>query len=70
MERYIDMIKKITEAKIMMQSSSADGCVRVYNIEILNLFHPELQLINTKPAIENELNGLLGELKSLKSRQF
>ena len=57
----------MAEAKIMMQSSSADGCARVYNIEILNIFHPELQLINTKPGTENQLKGLLIALKSLKS---
>ena len=26
-------------------------CIHHYNIKILNLFGPELQLINTKPAI-------------------
>ena len=30
-----------------------------YNIEILNLFDPELQLINTKPVIKNKLRELL-----------
>ena len=32
----------------MMQPSSSDNCICHYNIKILNLFDPELQLINTK----------------------
>ena len=41
----------------MMQSNFSDNCVHHYNIEILNLFDPELQLINTKPLIENKLKS-------------
>ena len=37
-EKYAELTEKITEAKIMMQSRSYDNCVRIYNIEILNLF--------------------------------
>ena len=46
-----------------MQSNPADDCIDVYlnhNIGILNLFNPELQLINTKPIIKNKLKHLLG----------
>ena len=32
----------------MVQSNSFDNCVHCYNIEILNLFDPELQLIKNK----------------------
>ena len=46
-----------------MQSSSSENCVHHYNIEVLNLFYPELQLINTKPIIKNKLKELLSELK-------
>ena len=35
-----------------MQSKSSDNCVPRYNIEILNLFDPKLQLINTKTMIK------------------
>ena len=28
-----------------------------YNVEILNIFDPELQLINTKPVIKRNLNN-------------
>ena len=37
-----------------------------YNVKILNLFNPELQLINTKPEIKNKLKGLLNELRKFK----
>ena len=46
----------------MMKSHSSDNCIHRYNIEILNPFDPELQLINTKPAIKNMLKELLSEL--------
>ena len=49
-----------------MQSNSSDNCVHHYNAEILNLFDPELQLINTKPVIKKKLKELLGELKKFK----
>ena len=49
-----------------MQSNSSDKYGHHYNIEISNLFFPELQLINTKPMIENKLEELLNELKKCK----
>ena len=49
-----------------MQSIFSDNCVRRYNIEVLNLFDPGLQLINTKPIIKNRSKELLSELKKLK----
>ena len=39
-----------------------------YNVEILNIFDPELQLINTKPMIKNKLKELLSELKKFKGQ--
>ena len=50
----------------MIQSSSSDNCVYCYNIKILNLFDPELLLINTKPMVKNNLKELLSELKKCK----
>ena len=38
----------------MMQSGYSNNCVCCYNVKILNLFDPELQLINTKPTIKNK----------------
>ena len=38
----------------------------MYNIKILNLFDPELQLINTNSIIKNELKELLSALKKFK----
>ena len=49
-----------------MQSNSFDNCIHHYNVEILNLFDPQLQLINTKPVIKNKLKELLSELKKFK----
>ena len=49
-----------------MQSNSSDRYVRRCSIEILNLFDPELQLINTKSMIKNKLKEQLSELKKLK----
>ena len=49
-----------------MQSYSSDYCIHHYNVEILNIFDPELQLINTKPMIKNKLKELLNELKRSK----
>ena len=39
-----------------------------YNIEILNLFNPELQLVNTKCKIKNKLKELLSELKKFEAQ--
>ena len=53
-----DEVEKYVE---MMQSSSSDNCVRHFNIKVLNLFDPDLQLTSTKLIIKNklkELNGL------------
>ena len=44
-----------------MQSNSFDNCIHHDNVETLNLFDPELELINTKPVIK-----LLSELKTFK----
>ena len=40
------------EVEKYVQSNSSDNCVHHYNVEILNLFDRELQMINTKPIIE------------------
>ena len=37
-----------------------------YEVEILNLFDPELQLVNTKPMIKNKLKEFLSEMKNFK----
>ena len=58
------------EVEKYVQSNFSDNCIHHYSVKILNPFDPELQLINTKPAIKNELKNLLSELKSLKFRQY
>ena len=47
---------------IIMQSNSSDSCIYYYNVQILNFFGPEVQMI-TKPMIKNKLNELLSKLK-------
>ena len=37
-----------------VQSNSSDNCIHCYNLEILKIFDPELQLINTKPMIKDK----------------
>ena len=37
-----------------------------YEVEVLNLFDPELQLVNTKPMIKNKLKEFLSEMKNFK----
>ena len=49
-----------------MESNSFDNRVHCYNIEILNIFDPELQLLNPKPMIKYKLKEWLSELKKLK----
>ena len=41
----------------------SDNCVHHYNVEILNLFDPELRLINTKRMIKNKSKEYLSEFK-------
>ena len=43
---------EVEEYVEIMQSNSSDNSMDQYNVEILNLFDPELQLINTKPWIK------------------
>ena len=49
-----------------VQSNSSDNCINHYNVDILNLFDPKLQLIDTKPLIKNKLKELLIEWKKFK----
>ena len=42
------------EAEKYVQSNSPDDSIHHYNVEIFNIFDPELQLINTKPMIKNK----------------
>ena len=50
----------------VVESNYSDNFVHYYNVETLNLFDPELQLINIKPVIKNKLKELLSELKKCK----
>ena len=54
------------EVEKYVQLNSSDNCIHHNNVKILNLYDPELQLINTKPMIKNKLKELLSELKKFK----
>ena len=47
----------------MIESNSSDKCVHHYIVEILNLFDPELQLINTKPMVKDKFKKLVREFR-------
>ena len=59
-------LKTPDEVEKHVQSNSSDNCIYLYHVEILNLFDPELQLINTKMVIKNKLKELLSKLKNFK----
>ena len=44
----------------------SDNCIFHYNVQILNTFDPELQLISTKLMIKNNLKELIGKIKNCK----
>ena len=54
------------EAEKYVQSNSSDNCIHRYNVKILNIFDPQLELIKTQPMIINRLKELLSELKTFK----
>ena len=47
----------------IMEANSSDNCIYRDNVEVLNIFDLELQLINTKPMIKNNLKELINALK-------
>ena len=54
------------EVERYVESSYSGNCLNHYNVEILNVFDVELQLINTKPVIKNKFRELLSGLKKFK----
>ena len=56
------------EVEKYVQSDSSDNWIHHYNVEILHLFDPELQLININPVTKNKVKELLSALKNLKFR--
>ena len=55
-----DEVENYVEIK---QLNSFDNCLARNNVEILNIFHPELQLINTGAIIKSKLKEFLSGLK-------
>ena len=45
-------LAKYDEKEKYVKSDSSDTCIYCYNVEILNIFDLELQLINTEPMIK------------------
>ena len=52
--------------KITKQAHAFKGFASNYNVEILNSFNPELQLIDTESAIKSKLIELSTQLKNFK----
>ena len=50
------------EVEKYVESIFSDNCVHHYNVDILNLFHPENHF-NSKAVVKNKLDELLNELK-------
>ena len=51
---FYSFLKTLYEVQKYVQPNSYDNCIHHYNVEVLNLFDPELQLINTKSVIKNK----------------
>ena len=73
-EKYLRKVAKLLyiflttsdEVEKYVQSNSFKNCLHCNNVEILNIFDIELQLINTKPMVKNKLKELLSELEKFK----
>ena len=48
LNRFTFFLTTPDEVAEYVQSNSSDNCVHHYDVEILTLFDPRLQLINTK----------------------
>ena len=53
------------EVEKHVQSNISDNYIHQYNVDILNIFDPESQLINAKQIIENKLQELISETKKV-----
>ena len=47
------------EVEKYVQSHSSNNCIHRYNVEVLNTFDPELQMINTKPMIIKQIKRIV-----------
>ena len=59
-------LKTPDEVEKYVKSNSFGNCVHHYNVEILNIFDQELQLINTKLVIKDKSKELLSDFKKFK----
>ena len=65
-EEVKNFVVKNFNENIRKKENLRNDAKSLYIFLILNLFDPELQLINTKPVIKKKLKELLGELKKFK----
>ena len=54
----------------MMQSNSSDNCIHCYNIQILNLFDPELQWLTLNEWLKTVLKNCSVSWNSLNIGQY
>lgn len=64
-KKYVESIEKTPGAKVIMQVSSSDNFMHIYNINISNVYDLELQLSSTKYVIRNKLKDSLDDFKKL-----
>ena len=60
---FLTTLDEVEKYAKMIESNASDKCVHHYIVEILNLFDPELQLINTKPMIKDKFKKLVREFR-------
>ena len=60
---FLTTLDEVEKYAKMIEPNSSDKCVHHYIVEILNLFDPELQLINTKPMIKDKFKKLVREFR-------
>ena len=53
---FLTTLDEVQKHAKIMQLNPSDKYVHCYNIEVFNIFEPELQLINTKPMIGRIVN--------------
>ena len=62
-------LKAPDEVEKYVQSNSSDNYIHPYNVEILNLFDPKLQLKDTESAIKNKSRKFSSEVQTASLRQ-
>ena len=53
------------EVEKYVEITSSDNCICHYNVKILDLFYPDLQLINTKHIIKDKFKKIVKRFKKV-----